>query len=206
MDQAKAERNGSSSDDGRTRKFWRNLWCLEVVHKVRHFAWRAVKGILPTKANLVKRGVIKEDRCDECNEEAESEGHLLWSCHRAQDVWQNSKLHFNFERHRVRSFQDLIWLLLMSENPDVDSAKEVLMIVWAVWHNRNEVRHGGRKKNGSELVHAAKQYLQEFNEANVGLPKLIRNQGITPFVTLFHFDILQALQDKYKDFLSYQIF
>ena len=70
---------------------------MEIPHKVRHFSWRAVKGILPTKVNLEKRGVIHDDQCDECNEETESEGHLLWSCHRAQEVWQNSKLHFNFE-------------------------------------------------------------------------------------------------------------
>ena len=77
MDQARAERSGSSSDNGRIRKFWRQLWSLEIPHKVRHFAWRAVKGILPTKVNLVKRGVIHDDRCDECNEDAESVGHLL---------------------------------------------------------------------------------------------------------------------------------
>ena len=97
MDQARAERSGSSSNNGKICKFWRQLWLLEIPHKVRHFAWRAIKGILPTKVNLVKRGVIHDDRCDECNVEAESEGHLLWSCRRAQEVWQNSKLHFSFE-------------------------------------------------------------------------------------------------------------
>ena len=71
-----------------------------------------------------------------------------------------------------------MWLLLMFENPDEDSAKTVVMITWAIWHNRNEVRHGGRKKNGKELVHSAMQYLQEFNEANVGLPSLDRNHVV----------------------------
>lgn len=67
-------------------------------------------------------------------------------------MWQNSKLLFNFELHRIRSFQDLMWLLLMSDNPDEDSAKVVVMIAWAIWHNRNKVRHGGRKKSGKELI------------------------------------------------------
>ena len=178
MDQARAERSGTSSDNGRIRKFWRHLWRLEVPHKVRHFSWRAVKGILPTKVNLLRCGVIHDDRCNECNVEAESEGHLLWSCHRAQDVWQNSKLYFNFELHRIWSFQDLMWMLLMSDNPNEDSAKVVVMIAWAIWHNWNEVRHGGRKKNGMELAHSAKQYLQEFNEANVSSPKLNRNHVV----------------------------
>ena len=38
MDQARAEQSGSSSDNGRIRKFWRQLWRLEIPHKVRHFS------------------------------------------------------------------------------------------------------------------------------------------------------------------------
>lgn len=44
------------------------------------------KEFCPTKVNLLRLGVIQDDRCDECNVEAESEGHLLWSCRQAQDV------------------------------------------------------------------------------------------------------------------------
>ena len=61
MDQVRAERSGSSSNNGRIGKFWRQLRRLEIPHKVHHFAWRAVKGLLPTKVNLVKRGVIHDD-------------------------------------------------------------------------------------------------------------------------------------------------
>lgn len=91
-------------------------------------------------------------------------------------MWWNSKLHFNFELSKIRSFQDLMWLLLTLDNPNVDLAKVVVMTAWAIWHNWNEVRHGGKKKTGSDLVHLAKQYLLEFNEANVTLPKLVRTQ------------------------------
>ncbi|GMY13145.1 beta-glucosidase 13-like [Fagus crenata] len=43
-----------------------------------------------------------------------------------------------------------------------------------------------------------------INFYNSFINELIQN-GITPFVTLFHFDLPQALQDKYKGFLSSQI-
>ncbi|KAM3713356.1 hypothetical protein ACJW31_01G249000 [Castanea mollissima] len=43
-----------------------------------------------------------------------------------------------------------------------------------------------------------------INFYNSFINELIKN-GITPFVTLFHFDLPQALQDKYKGFLSSQI-
>ena len=66
----------------------------------------------------------------------------------------------------------------MSDNPNEDSAKVEVMIAWAIWHNWNEVRHRGRKKNGMELAHSAKQYLQEFNEANLSSPKLDRTHVV----------------------------
>ncbi|KAK7849474.1 beta-glucosidase 29 [Quercus suber] len=43
-----------------------------------------------------------------------------------------------------------------------------------------------------------------INFYNSFINELIKN-GITPFVTLFHFDLPQALQDKYEGFLSRQI-
>ena len=86
----------------------------------------------------------------------------------------------------------MLWLLLMSENSNEDSAKAVVMIAWVIWHNRNEVRHGGRKKNGKELVHSTMQYLQEFNEANVGFPSLDRNHVVAwvpPFATRYKVNV-----------------
>jgi hypothetical protein len=37
------------------------------------------------------------------------------------------------------------------------------------------------------------------------LARLLLNQGLKPFVTIFHFDLLQALEDEYGGFLSPQI-
>lgn len=42
----------TSSNDSGLRKFWKYLWQVNVPHKVRHFAWRACKDILPTYENL----------------------------------------------------------------------------------------------------------------------------------------------------------
>ena len=51
-----------------------------------------------------------------------------------------------------RTFQDLLWTLLMVDEVGVDQVAKVVTIAWALWHNRNEVRHGGEKKNGKSLV------------------------------------------------------
>lgn len=36
---------------------WKNIWTLSVPHKVKVFLWRATHDVLPTKANLLSRGI-----------------------------------------------------------------------------------------------------------------------------------------------------
>ncbi|XP_075659281.1 uncharacterized protein LOC142629196 [Castanea sativa] len=50
---------GSTSDGGHLRSFWKQLWSCQIPHKIRHFAWRAARYILPTKANLVARKILR---------------------------------------------------------------------------------------------------------------------------------------------------
>jgi len=60
---------------------WKKLWSLHLPPKVKSFAWRACKDILPTKANLGKRKVEVDLLCDRCGMEPESTIHVLKSCH-----------------------------------------------------------------------------------------------------------------------------
>ena len=66
-----ADSMGSTFDGSQERSFWKRIWKINVPHKIRHFAWRACRDILPLKTNLVKRNVLQVDTCDGCNVEAE---------------------------------------------------------------------------------------------------------------------------------------
>ena len=57
---------GSSSDGSHLRRFWKRLWSCQILHKIRHFTWRAARDILPTKAKLVARKILVYSRCEEC--------------------------------------------------------------------------------------------------------------------------------------------
>ena len=78
---------GVASDDSRMRRFWKQIWQLNIPHKVRHFAWRACRDTLPTKENLIRRKVLTEGCCELCNLGLESSSHLFWECSRAREVW-----------------------------------------------------------------------------------------------------------------------
>ena len=89
-------------------------------HKIRHFTWRACREILPTKVNLKRRKVVDVDSCEECNDGIENSGHLFWSCQRARQIWQCTKLCFASEPTAIHSFFDLVWHLMMREEHDED--------------------------------------------------------------------------------------
>ena len=53
----------ATSDNSQNQHFWKQIWSLPLPHKIRHFAWRVCRNILPTKVNLMKRKVIQDDIC-----------------------------------------------------------------------------------------------------------------------------------------------
>lgn len=69
MNLCEQSERGCISNDGVIKKFWRKIWSLQVPNKVKHVAWRACKIIPPYRFNLKKRGVLVNDRCEQCGEE-----------------------------------------------------------------------------------------------------------------------------------------
>ena len=68
---------GGSSNEQKSKSFWKTLWRLNIPNKV---AWKASKNILPTKANLCRRHVIADLVCEACGVKSESSSHALWDC------------------------------------------------------------------------------------------------------------------------------
>ena len=62
---------GNCSNDGPIRNFWRNIWSLQIPNKVKHFAWRACKNILPCLSNPKRKGIMVDDKCVLCGVEGE---------------------------------------------------------------------------------------------------------------------------------------
>ena len=55
----------------------------------------------------------------------------------------------------------LLYVLMEAKWIREDSTM-VVSIVWALWINRNEVRHGGSRKNGKQLIQWCTHYLKEY--------------------------------------------
>ena len=71
--------------------------------------------------------------CEECKEDVESVGHLLWSCSRAKEVWQCRKTKFQFDQTRVNSlFHDLLGQILLTDSHEEKDVEMVVTVAWAM--------------------------------------------------------------------------
>jgi hypothetical protein len=66
---------------------WKTCWSLRVPNAIKMFLWRACHNLLPTKVNLLKRGICDNSLCPICLSENETVEHIIWECPTANDVW-----------------------------------------------------------------------------------------------------------------------
>ena len=57
----KVLREWTVSSTGSRQQIWEKLWRVRVPNKMKVFAWRACHEILPTRVNLAKRNIIREN-------------------------------------------------------------------------------------------------------------------------------------------------
>ena len=111
------------------------------------------------------RKVIQEDICESCKEASETVRHVLWSCPKAKEVWECSKMVAGWNEGANQTFQDLMWVLLSNGDAGEDKVAHVVTTTWAIWHNRNAVRYGGAWKSGKQISRWASDYLKEYRVA-----------------------------------------
>ena len=162
MDLSKPIEFASSSDGDSMRQFWKKLWKIQVPHKIRHFIWRAACDILPTKVNLVHRHVILEGGCEKCGDNLESLLHLCRECPKACETWMLFQNFNDSASMQFRCFMDFLWFILMKADWLCEDQAVAITILWALWTNRNEVQHGGLRKNGKQLILWCPYYLEEY--------------------------------------------
>ncbi|GKV32054.1 hypothetical protein SLEP1_g40687 [Rubroshorea leprosula] len=66
------------------------VWNPLILSKISAFSWQLLQGKIPTKDNLMKRGVIQapgECRCELCGAREENSSHLFVQCKVARDLW-----------------------------------------------------------------------------------------------------------------------
>ncbi|MFS7977434.1 putative reverse transcriptase zinc-binding domain-containing protein [Helianthus anomalus] len=139
-------------------KHW-NKW---VPPKVNLFIWRAIKGRIAVKVELVKRGVQLENQiCSRCNKEEESVNHLLLSCLKSRAVWWNVLIWLKLPvQMNYNSCEDLFDKIEELNGSKVwkNLIKAIFMITfWHIWKFRNDKEFNKKEGLISELVEGIKE-------------------------------------------------
>ncbi|XP_023907624.1 uncharacterized protein LOC112019319 [Quercus suber] len=158
------------SDTTAKETFWRTLWSLNIPNKIKNFAWRACRNILPTKVNLRHRGVLESATCEACGVADETSGHLFWECTKAREVWLATGIPFDTQGVYYRDFIDLIWYLIFVKHAGRELLELILSVAWCMWYNRNKTRLGSTRQTSQQVIHKARSLLEEFQQAHLSRP------------------------------------
>ena len=159
--------------------FWRTLWRLHIPNKIRYFAWRACKDVLPTKTNLCSRKIVNDPTCEICGVEAETSRHALWDCPNAREVWVSSSIPIQYHRLRFDTFIDLIWHLMLIQHVGDELLGIIMTLALSIWHNRNAARTSGARKTCTSIIQKAMLLLEEYQIAKHKIKPPIAPHNVT---------------------------
>ena len=130
----------SRAPDGR-RAIWKIIWGCPAPPKVRVFAWRIVTNSLATWANKFSRHLEITDICPLCGVEREDGFHAFCRCPLAKEHWHAMALDWPIPSVDAIHNVGPKWLFTLLEPLDEATRMIVLMIMWRIWHVRNEITH-----------------------------------------------------------------
>ena len=159
----KRRESGMGSEQSRNTHLWKALWGLKVPNSSKVFLWRACRNILPSMDNLLRRGVVKEDRCILCDNGSETLVHVLWECPSAVDVWGAC-----CGKIQKCSFLGNGFLDILEQSLNRCSHEDVnlfAILAKKLWARRNAVLHGGEFTHPNLLVQQGEVLLLQFTDA-----------------------------------------
>ncbi|KAJ1418166.1 Ribonuclease H-like superfamily [Sesbania bispinosa] len=161
---------------------WKTLWKLKVPNCVKLFLWRLLRGCLPTRMNLQRKGVSCPATCAFCESALENEWHVFFGCMNSIACWQKAGMWQLLEQPVSVSegFQETAFFLLSSLQYNMKH--KFAMVLWSLWKQRNEKVWEGVQRATSEVVTRAQEAFTDWN-----CVKSCGEVGITSVVTSHNF-------------------
>uniref|UniRef100_A0A5B7BC05 Reverse transcriptase zinc-binding domain-containing protein n=1 Tax=Davidia involucrata TaxID=16924 RepID=A0A5B7BC05_DAVIN len=154
-------------------QIWKTIWSLGIPNKIRNFLWRASLDILPTSTKLVDHKIPASPRCRICGAKWETPLHIFVLCSWSKLIWESSEVSILTDKFFL-DFRQLFEF--MCKSMSVANIELWGVIFWLMWGNRNAVVHGRDGKDPLFIILFAKQYLQEYRDAQQLL--MVVNPGV----------------------------
>ncbi|GLT31151.1 hypothetical protein SLA2020_059090 [Shorea laevis] len=142
---------------------WSAVWHMETVPKIKHFLWKFICEISPTRVALQHRRVDCVRECCICDQAEESNYHLFFTCHWSKQVWAGSCPFFALNNIRSEAYLDDFlnsFLTLRKEQQE-----RVAVTLWCIWSNRNNSLFQSRCSIPTFTVRWISKYIREYTVA-----------------------------------------
>ncbi|CAN1146055.1 Putative ribonuclease H protein At1g65750 [Linum perenne] len=116
---------------------WQELWSIAAPPRLRCFAWRIGREVLPTRMALNNRHINVPSECGICSRELENSWHLFLSCPFALRCWRTAGLNTLVETCMQGSESMKEWLFKLVEGSDPTKIAQVIAVMSAIWRERN---------------------------------------------------------------------
>jgi len=142
---------------------WNSIWNIKIPPQIRSFMWRLAHQCLPTRVNLLTRGIPCEESCVCCDLLAETHMHVFFVCSKAVNCWEHIGIHNIILEllPTADNFTTMLFDLLNRLSPHQQSL--TAMVLWSLWKNRNSKLWEAIDHTSSFIVTRAKDTLNEWS-------------------------------------------
>ncbi|XP_021980231.1 uncharacterized protein LOC110876367 [Helianthus annuus] len=135
---------------------WHMSWKGWVPLKCKIMAWRATINRLPTKTELLKRGVpVPNVVCALCNSDEETTLHLYTGCFYATEIWSGIQDWCRLAPIFALEVSDLIKmvdLITTTKQSRYILRGIIITTMWELWNERNNRIFKGKSRRALEVV------------------------------------------------------
>lgn len=135
-----------------------SIWLKWILPRVQVFCWKLAHDVLPTKYNLLIRGIITPEFdpiCSLCNGDIESQDHLFVSCPATRSLWLKILYWWNLPF----SFPEKATELLQQSNSitthgGINHLFQIscICVLWSVWYARNNLQFNALPWDAESLL------------------------------------------------------
>ncbi|XP_027169594.1 uncharacterized protein LOC113769335 [Coffea eugenioides] len=157
---------GETSWEMRKHTVWKQLWNLNLKHKIKYFIWKCLQKGVAVKEAIYKRTGIGDMICPVCGDEIETAEHMIFTCPRAQFVWKLAAVRWEGLRELKGNLWR--WWEVVAQTGSKEYGTEHISlttnIIWNIWKARNKVVFEQKMSDAHEIMLRAQQEWQEYDE------------------------------------------
>jgi len=152
MEKIRDSSQASSNRPEGDRKLWSNIWNCQIPPKVKIFAWKLGRDILPTKQNKFRRNLEPSPECDLCGQGEETCFHAAMVCPHARALREAMRQFWDLPGEEQCCFTGGDWLLILLDNCTDEQRCTLLLLLWRTWYVHNNIVHGAGPTSVGESV------------------------------------------------------